>query len=381
MSIAALKVRGPYRGATGYEHHTREFVRELAGRGVAVQLEHVDAWTGSPKRAGFLDPWYESLTTPIDARIGLQFCMPHQVEHLSGLIDVNFTMFEANRIPPLWVSLSKLIDWTIVPNEFCRAAWINSGAPEERIRVCPLGVRSELFAGVHEPMPITLGNGRPFGSYRARFLNISAWNERKNTEGLIQAWLKATRATDDAALIIKLDMEGVERAPTFADLLADCERWANRSLSSAAPIHVMSAELLDSEMPSFYSAATHYISMTHGEGWDLPMMEATATGLIPIAPDHSAYRTYLSPDVAIMIPSREVAVPIFQQFGWFHERTWWNPDERAMSDVIRAVIDDDLAPPASARDWILGEFTWRRTCARLMEILEEVDSISPAPTV
>jgi len=41
MGPTSLFVRGPFRGSTGYAHHTREFVRELARKGVALQLESV----------------------------------------------------------------------------------------------------------------------------------------------------------------------------------------------------------------------------------------------------------------------------------------------------------------------------------------------------
>ncbi|MCC6792009.1 MAG: glycosyltransferase, partial [Thermomicrobiales bacterium] len=203
MGISSLYVRGPYRGPSGYEHHVREFARELHRAGIALQLEHVDAWSPVQPRAGFLDPWYESLSSPVDSPLALQFCMPNQIVRHKDVIDVNYTMFESSRTPKYWIEIARLIDWTVVPTEFSRQAWLDSGAPEERLRVCPLGVRGELFGGAHEPWPVTLSNGRSIGSYRHRFLNISAWDGRKNLDGLLTAWLKATRATDDAALLLK----------------------------------------------------------------------------------------------------------------------------------------------------------------------------------
>jgi hypothetical protein len=54
-------------------------------------------------------------------------------------------------------------------------------------------------------------------------------------------------------------------------------------------------------MPGLYAAATHYWSMTHGEGRDQPMTEAAASGLRLIAPDHTAYRTYLDPSAGTLL--------------------------------------------------------------------------------
>jgi hypothetical protein len=51
-------------------------------------------------------------------------------------------------------------------------------------------------------------------------------------------------------------------------------------------------------MPGLFAAASHYWSMSHGEGWDQPMIEAAASGLRLIVPRHTAYLEYLDADVA-----------------------------------------------------------------------------------
>ena len=38
MTLSTLKIRGPFRGPSGYEHHVREFVRELHRQGVELEL-------------------------------------------------------------------------------------------------------------------------------------------------------------------------------------------------------------------------------------------------------------------------------------------------------------------------------------------------------
>ena len=64
-------------------------------------------------------------------------------------------------------------------------------------------------------------------------------------------------------------------------------------MEDAAPVRVLHDLVADAKAPGLYAAATHYISLSHGEGWDQPMMEAAAAGLKLIAPSHSAYLTYL----------------------------------------------------------------------------------------
>jgi hypothetical protein len=58
---ASLFVRGPFRDSSGYAHHTREFVRELVRKGVALELERVPGWGGDePVPAETADHWYET---------------------------------------------------------------------------------------------------------------------------------------------------------------------------------------------------------------------------------------------------------------------------------------------------------------------------------
>ncbi|PYM14317.1 MAG: hypothetical protein DMD81_18340 [Candidatus Rokuibacteriota bacterium] len=121
-------------------------------------------------------------------------------------------------------------------------------------------------------------------------------------------WLRATRRGDDAILIVK-----VGRFPPGATVhlmrdLDATERAIGTSRREAAPMLFTEQILADRDMPRLFAAATHYWSMSHGEGWDQPMIEAGATGLRLIAPMHSAYTAYLDGSIARMIPARLVSV-------------------------------------------------------------------------
>ncbi len=44
VTLTALKVQGPFRGISGHEPHTREFVKALHRLGVAIQLVDNPRW-------------------------------------------------------------------------------------------------------------------------------------------------------------------------------------------------------------------------------------------------------------------------------------------------------------------------------------------------
>src|SRR5439155_22643603 len=100
MTIA-VEVIGPFKGPTGHDRHTREFVRQLVRRGARVQLTPLNGWSPDLPH-GVRDTWFDSLTAPIDASIALHFTMPSLCRPRAGKINVNYTMFEADRIPADW---------------------------------------------------------------------------------------------------------------------------------------------------------------------------------------------------------------------------------------------------------------------------------------
>jgi glycosyltransferase involved in cell wall biosynthesis len=284
-------------------------------------------------------------------------------------------MFEATGIPLQWRERARGFDLIIVPNESCRTAWDNGGVPRSKLRVCPLGVDGAFFSQPVAPLALRDARGRPVSSYRQRFLNVGEVRPRKNHLGLVRTWLTTTRSDDDAILILKCAV------PAFLmdDFQADVERMlarTGRSYDDAASVLVLNGVFSDEHMRALYHSATHYVSMSHGEGWDLAMMEAAAAGLRLIAPDHSSYRTYLERADAEWIPADEVQVSFEGRVGredleYFRGLSWWQPDEAAAGEIFAKIIRGGEArrPPTER---LLREYGWHQASRRLLAVLQEL---------
>jgi len=372
----SLRIRGSFRGLTGHDHHTREFARQLARLGIGVQLTDLPQWHPVKLADGARDPWYERLGGPVDAAATLQFCMPHQVRPEPGLLTVNYTMFEACPAPADWIAHSRRHDLVVVPTESSRQAWLAGGYPAKAIQVCPLGADLDRFAPGAAPLELQGPGGRPVSDYRVRVLNVMEPQPRKNLVGLIRTWITATSAADDAILIVKLSLAAPGSAAVLFRRLAVMQQALGRGLREAAPVLFVNRLLGEQEMPGLYAAASHYWSMSCGEGWDLPMSEAAATGLRLIAPRHSAYLAYLDGAVAQLIPSRLEPARTEPTQPWtaelFDGAQWWSPDPDAAAQAVRNAIDGRDAPAASARDRLAASFTWPQAAARLTGILAEL---------
>ncbi len=352
MTLSALKVQGPFRGISGYDHQTRGLVRGLHRLGVAIELVDLRVWGSAPLPAGTADPWFEQLTEPVGASVYLRFAMPHQALVERGVANVNYTMFEATPIHPSWVDQARRYDLVVVPTEVCRAIWVESGSPAERVAVSPLGVDSVLYAQAAEPLPLDAPPAR------VRFLNVSELNARKNLDGLLRVWRRATTPDDDALLVLKTS------EPIRAEV------------GGGAPIVCLTDRLADEEMPRLYASATHYVSMSFGEAWDLPMMEAAASGLELVAPRHTAYATYLDEESAHLVESRRVPVRLPRDdpsYVLFSRASWWQPDEDEAVELVRAIVRGTAPRKPSPRERILATFSWDAAARRLLEVLSEVE--------
>nr|WP_286209089.1 tetratricopeptide repeat-containing glycosyltransferase family protein [Azospirillum sp. A1-3] len=359
-------MRGAFTSHTGYGHFCRRLIQRL--RRDAVPLQAI----------GILGPdsWpEESLDRPVPARAVVNCLIPLATERVPGLATVTFSMFEGTCIPSAWRRQSALSDLVLVPTESSRLAWEAGGFPAERLRICPLGVDPEDAVREDAPAPTLVDpNGQLVSRYRHRFLNISDFIPRKNILALLRVWLRATAPTDDAVLILKLGKGGGDTAmrAELGALLRLAEEGAGKRLAQAAPINLIDRSMSDIAMTGLYRAATHYWSLSHGEGWDLPMCKAGAMGLTLVAPRHSAYVDYLDDTTAHMIPATvgPALLPGGGYYPPFHGLDWWNPDEDAATDILRDIIQGDSAPK-SARARLLERFTWERSAARLLAILDE----------
>jgi hypothetical protein len=233
-----------------------------------------------------------------------------------------------------------------------------------------LGIIPHLFAGPVEAWPLRLASGTSVTAFPVRFLNVSTLIARKNLLGLLRVWLRATRAGDGALLLVKLGDHLPDAWLHFQHHVDQVQRELGTYLHEAAPVHLIEGLLSDAHMPRLYRVATHYISMSHGEGWDQAMMEAAASGLGLIAPNHSAYTAYLDVSTARLIPSRVVPTG---EGGLFAGLSWWQPDEDVAVAHVRAAIAgerDDHFP----RERILTRMTWGQAARHLLDLLGELET-------
>ncbi len=347
-----VAVVGHFGGLNISRGDARRFAREIAGNGIPVRL--VDL-----QDAGVRNRREDR------AEVALHFGEPPCVRREAGRLNVNYTVADTDPIPADWIRHSLTHDMVIVPSEFSANAWLRAGLPADRLRVCPPGVDGAIFHPDVEPLTLTDSQGQSALRFRTRVLNVSHVTPRANLKALLRTWMYATTVDDDAILIVKISGDRPDWQVLFMLEIHRLEKSIGKARHEAAPILFYETFLSDWQMARLFGSATHYWSMSHGEGWDQSMMRAGAAGLCLIAPDHSSYDDWLDESVAKMIPSRRLPAD-----------GWWEPDEEAAAAHLRCAIQNPGHAFPNARNQVVRKFSWERAGLCMSQILGEVQARS-----
>ncbi len=173
--------------------------------------------------------------------------------------------------------------------------------------------------------------------------------DRKNVGLLVKVFLETFKQTKNQlpALILKtsggnfsiLDkkdilkkIEGIRNTVS----LADGQEMPN--------IYVLHGELTDSEMNSLYNhpKVKAHVSLTKGEGFGRPLLEASISGKPIIASGWSGHMDFLNPEDAVLIGGE--LKPIHQSSVWdgvlIKESSWFSPDIQQAANAFAAVFMD-----------------------------------------
>lgn len=377
-----LHVYGPCDGPEGYSEVTRGFVHALDRMGVNVFLEPFEAW----------GPWSVEMDPEVgksvrrakkatlypqpDPITQLHICLPEQVRPVESRKNVNFTMFEADRIPKNWVECSQSVDRVVVPNGFCLKAFQRSGIPGEKLKIVPLGYDPGIFNPQIPPLPLDHQGKLLVDMFPIRIMSVLEVTERKNLGGLLLAFfrLASMLGPSNCCLLLKAaTYTGYTSMPGTIQRIRDHLLSEGKIQDLKYNVFNYTPLIPGGEMGAFLRVATHYLSMSLAEGWDMNAMNCMACGVPVIVPNHSGYTAYCDQTNACMIP---VAIKVVaDQPGalsrLYQDAHWFGPDADEAVPIIANYVTDtrECASRAHRALQDIQEFTWEKSTAKLLEAL------------
>lgn len=274
--------------------------------------------------------------------------------------------WEYGSVPRAWLDpMCFGADEVWVPSTFNRLSYIESGIPEQNVRVVPLGVQDVMFT---PPESFPLRTRKRF-----KFLFVGGTIQRKGIDLLIDAYTRTFTRDDDVCLVVKdFGAGSFYRFQTYDRFIQELQ--ANPRMPE---IEYISDELTPERMRDLYHACDALVHPFRGEGFGLPIAEAMACGLPVVVPDKGGASDFATASTAVVLASRRVMLPPQLAHGLETVGApWWlevSPEELRgrMRDLYeRPEAYASLA--AEGRSTIRERFTWNAAADAAHQSLLEI---------
>jgi autotransporter strand-loop-strand O-heptosyltransferase len=294
MKKQKIFLHGSYIGTTGYNNHTRDFVRHLSNL-IDIKVRNFTigkSWNGlsdtpHDNETYFNDTdrkvLYEQILRNTDK--SLSNFKIYKDESKEFIPDVNIVLCETNhhlfyenydgpRIaynvwestlqPTDFFERLKYFDEFWVPSKWQKECTIKQGYPEEKIKVVPEGVDVHTFYPEEINCEYTNDN-------RFKFFLAGRWDYRKSTKEIIESFLKTFSEDEPVDLIVSIDN------PFSNDGLNSTEERLEYYGFTDKRIKVLHFPPREDYIKLLKSSNV-FLSCARSEGWNLPLIEAMSCG-------------------------------------------------------------------------------------------------------
>ena len=229
--------------------------------------------------------------------ISAQVTIPNEWQKMAP-VNVGVTAgIEATQVSPAWIEKSLLMDKIIITSNFsanvfkettCQVINKNAGTKNDKFTT------NTPFEVVHypvrdyEPADIELNLETDFN-----FLAVAQWGPRKNLGNTIK-WFVEEFIDQEVGLIVKASIKKnciIDRIFLEKQVSGLLSKYPNRKCK----VYLLHGYMKDEEMTALYQhpKVKCLVTATHGEGFGLPLFEASYNEMPVIAPSWSAYTDFM----------------------------------------------------------------------------------------
>lgn len=301
-------VRGPALSRSGYGEHARFVLRALRTREDVFDIYlHSTNWgkTGWLWEENEERKWIDQIIAKNVAYVNggghfdmtIQVTIPNEWEKIAP-VNIGVTAgIETTKVAPQWIEKSQIVDHIITISEHSKNTFLNSvykahneqtGETIENFRcTTPIDVVHYPVKDF-EPAELDIDFETDFN-----FLTIAQISPRKNLPNTIK-WFVEEFIDQSVGLVVKISTinnSNVDLTHTKSSIENMLKEYENRKCK----IYLLHGSITDEEMTALYQhpKIKAYLTLTHGEGFGLPIFEAAYNELPVIAPDWSGHIDFL----------------------------------------------------------------------------------------
>jgi glycosyltransferase involved in cell wall biosynthesis len=316
----AVHLRAPVLSASGYGVHSRQVIDYLISDDRFIVFLENSPWGNCPfvhdydfedkermkRYYGCMANYDQAQQQNLPYDISMQVTIPNEFARRAQ-VNIGITAgIEVDRCTLEWIRKCNEMDLIVVPSSFSAAVIsqtvyeLHNNRTGEKVQerlVKPIHVIPEWFEKPKGAVP----DLKVQFSTKKNLLFVGLWGnkggfgeDRKNVSDLIRIFLTNFGSNPEYGLVLKTSI--ITNSPE--DLHHTKQKIAqikSQFKDVKAKIYLIHEHLSEAEMWALYNhpSILGMVSLTHGEGWGLPLLEGAAAGLPVLATDWSGHKDFL----------------------------------------------------------------------------------------
>ncbi len=363
--MKSLLFVGPILTASGYGTHSRQCLRALVDSGIYDVYAESIRWGETSFLHGTEFDWIQELCRKRERAgdrkydVSVQVTIPNEFRRRARL-NVGITAgIEVDRVSPTWLlKTNEEVDVVVVPSYHSARGFADTKYRSQDGQVLglqrPIAVVAESFSEEYHPRvdcPASVLDGIDLSPVNFLVVGLGLdkplGEDRKNISNTVLWFLREFAGRTDVSLILKASVVN----GSLIDFSVTQQRLRElRELSGVGSwpaIHLLHGRMSERELADLYRdpRVTALVSLTHGEGFGLPMLEAAACGLPVIATDWSGHVDFLTVNgeklfVPVEYDLREIPASCVWPGVMEQGSRWAIPLESSATAALRALAED-----------------------------------------
>lgn len=301
----SVVIRAPLLSISGYGVHSRQIFRWLNQRADLQVTSQVVKWghtswmiNGKMENGLVEEVMKKSGPGPSDSKFDISFQVQLPDEWDPSLASINVgvsAVVETSSCNPKWVESVNKMSAVIIPSEFSKRCLLNSGNIQVPIYVVPEAFIDEIEDDSLLPLPFNVDTAFNF-LILGQVTGDNQANDRKNLFNTLKWICEVFHDDPDVGIILKTNQgRGTKIDRMLSRKLV--ESVISQTRQGPYPkIHFLHGNMSAKEVASLYRRddIKCLVSLTRGEGFGLPMLEAAASGVPVMITNWSGHLDFLN---------------------------------------------------------------------------------------
>ncbi len=356
-------LRGPLLVSSGYGTHARQIARWLFSKKDDLKIQcEVTPWGDCPwildgnKYDGLIDKIMKSTSGQVtnDYDISIQIQLPNEWAPNVAKYNIGVTAgVETDKCNPVWVDCINKMNLVIVPSEFTKQCFLNSGNVTTEIVVVPESFVDEILDETIPALDVDFDTPFNFLVF-GQFTGNNPENDRKNL-AYTAKWLSETFVDNpNVGIVYKTNMSRMNKLDKLQCLNTMTKLLMEVKTSPNPKFYLLHGDMSEKEIVGLYRhpKIKCLFSLSRGEGWGLPTLEAAACGLPVMTTGWSAPTEYLGLGKYIKFDYRLEPIHASRVDGqiFIEGSKWANPIEQDVKRRLKKFYEESDLPKEWAAD-------------------------------